>query len=94
MLWQVELRHVEQIWAGKQIENADGIEPLSTSLNLLSLLLGMELGITLSQGWPRGWFGGCLVTNIVPIPVNLPHTFPPLRHAHSNRCGLNKCHSY
>ena len=59
----------------------------------LLVLLGMKLSITLSQGWPRGWFGGCLVTNIVPIPVNLPHTFQPLSLARSGRCSLSKCHS-
>ena len=31
----------------------------ASSADLLSMLLGMKLGITLSQGWPRGWFGGC-----------------------------------
>src|SRR3982075_2517716 len=84
MLRQVRLRHAEQLWAGKQIEKADRIDPLRASANLLSVLLGMKRGITLSQGWPRGWFGGCVVTNIVPIPVNLPHTFQPLSLARSS----------
>src|SRR5271156_4864773 len=56
----------------------------------LLVLLGMKLSITLSQGWPRGWFGGCLVTNIIPISVNLPHTFQPLSLARSGRCSLSK----
>jgi uncharacterized membrane protein YfcA len=34
-----------------------------------------------------------LVTNILPIPVNLPHTFQPLSRVRSRRCGLSKCHS-
>jgi hypothetical protein len=84
MLRQVRLRHAEQLWAGKQIEKADRIDPLRASANLLSVLLGMKRGITLSQGWLRGWFGGCLVTNIVPVPVNLPHTFQPLSLARSS----------
>ncbi len=93
MLRQVRLRHVEQLRAGEQIEEADRIDPLRSPGNLLSVLLGMKLGITLSQGWPRGWFGGCLVTNIVPIPANLLHTFQPLSLARSGRCGLSKCHA-
>jgi hypothetical protein len=93
VLRQARLRHFEQLRSGEQIEKTDCIDALRASANLLSVLLGRKLGITLSQGWPWGWFGGCLVTNIVPIPVNLPHTFQPLSLAHSCRSGQSKCHS-
>jgi hypothetical protein len=66
---------------------------LPAAPNLLSMLLRMKLGITLSQGWPRGWLGGCVVTNILPIPVNLLHTFQSLSLTPSGRSGLSKCHS-
>jgi hypothetical protein len=49
MLRQVQLRHFQQLRAGKQIEKADRIDPLRSSANLLSVLLGMKLRITLSR---------------------------------------------
>jgi len=78
MLGQMRLGHLQQLRTGKQIEKIHRLEPPCASVNLLSLLLGLKLSITLSQGWPRGWLGGCVVTNILPIPANLPFTFQPL----------------
>jgi hypothetical protein len=57
MLRKMRFRHFEQLRSREQIEKADCIDALRASANLLSVLLGMKLRITLSQGWPLGWFG-------------------------------------
>jgi hypothetical protein len=85
--------HLDQLRTGQQIEEIDRLDAANASPHVLSMLLGLKLGITISQGWPRGWSGACLVTNILPIPANLPLTFQPLGPARPCRGGLSKCHS-
>src|SRR6185312_16408081 len=92
MLRQQCLGLLQQLRAGKRVEEIHRLEPLSPASDARLMLLGLKSGTTISQGWPRGWWAGCLVTNILPIPASLPHIFQSLTVRCSPRLPLSKCH--
>jgi len=59
---------------------------------LSSVLLMAAFDITISQGWPRGWWVGCVVTNILSAPASLPFVFQSLRIAFDSCGRLSKRH--
>ena len=93
MLGQIRLGCLKQFWTREQIEKIHRMELASALPNAFTVLLQSKIDITISHGWPRDWWGGCLVTNILPIPANLLLTFRSLSLTSSGVFGLSKCHS-
>jgi hypothetical protein len=52
---------LQQLRPGDQVEEIHRVGLLQSATNLSDLLLGNELGITISQGWPS-WLWMLLVT--------------------------------
>jgi hypothetical protein len=83
---------VQQIWAGEDIEEIHRFDLTDSLVNRASVLLMAAFDITISRGWPRGWWVGCVVTNILSAPASLLFIFQSLRIA-SDSCGrLSKRH--
>ena len=65
---QLCLNHSQHPRIGEQVEKMVGIDFLST-LGKATLLLGRStVKVVSHEGWPRGGWGGCLVTNILTNP--------------------------
>src|SRR6185312_3798937 len=63
MLRQETLCHLQQLRTGEQIEEIDRTGSLNPLLNAISMLMGVETDITITQGYGlRGWRGGCVTT--------------------------------
>src|ERR1019366_1510544 len=75
ILRQQRFQGLQQLRTSEQIEEIHRLDATCVSTDALSMLLRLKLGITITQGWPRGWSGGCFVTNILPIPASLPLIF-------------------
>ena len=86
VLRQQRLGLLQQLRARKSIEEIHRLEPLGPAADARLTLLGLKSGTTISQGWPRGWLGDCLVTTILPIPASLPHIYQRLT-LHTLRAG-------
>jgi len=81
---------LQQLRAGKGVEEIHRLEPFGPASDAKLMLLRLKSGTTISQGWPRGWWAGCLVTNILPIPASLPHIFQSLTVRCSPRLPLSR----
>ena len=92
VLRQKRVGLLQQLGASERIEEIDRLEPLSLAPDARLMLLGMKSGTTISQGWPRGWFDGCVVTTSYQSQPAFPYTFQGLTVRCSRRLPLSKCH--
>lgn len=88
---QVRLGLLQQIRTGKDVEEIDRLGLASPPVDLASVLLVATFDITINQGWPRGWWVGCLVANILSTPAGLLFAFQHLRITYESRESLSKC---
>src|SRR5258708_37145191 len=68
ILWQQSFERLQQLRPGNQVEKVHRIDLLRAAANLSDLLLGNELGITMTQGWPS-WLWILLGNNTLPISM-------------------------
>ncbi|MHB8348562.1 MAG: hypothetical protein ACYDHM_15720, partial [Acidiferrobacterales bacterium] len=66
---------LQQLGTGNQVEKIHRVDLPRAAANLSDLLLGCELGITMTQGWPS-WLWMLLGNNIVStLAVSLLYKF-------------------
>ena len=92
VLRQQRLGLLQQLGTGKGAEKIHRLKPLRPAGDARLMLLGSKSGTTISRDWPRVWWAGCLVTNILPIPASLSHIFQCLTVRCSQRLPLSQCH--
>lgn len=71
MLKEIEVRRVQRAEEGRY-------QALMQAHHYLGAL-GMKSGTTLSQGWARGWFDGCVATTSYQSEAAFLHAFQCLR---------------
>ena len=83
---------LKKLRPGENVEEIRCLQSMGFCSEAVFMLLGSERSITISQGWPRGSWVGCVITNILSIPANQPLKFQSLRPACESRAGLSKYH--
>jgi 2-keto-3-deoxy-galactonokinase len=87
ILRQQRFERLQQVRTGDQVEKIQRIGLPRAAANLSGMLLGYELGITMSQGWPP-WLWMLRSNNIVPISVvSLLLQFQSVTSMSLYRCG-------
>ena len=54
------------------LKNSSALLGTRRAARSASTLPPRDLDVTMGQGWPRGWWNGCLVTNILSTSASLP----------------------
>ena len=92
VLRQQRLGLLQQLRPGEHVEEVHRLKALCLHPNARLTLLRLKSGTTISQGWPRGWWAGCVVTTSYQSRPAFPHIFQSLTVRCSPRLPLSKCH--